>query len=126
MKKIGLMLLVLASLSGCKDKEASPSLGGTFTGPMSVEDNVGVASYSNADVTVKQVGTSEVEVSGRGFTTFVIDNVVQQANSYYLADQGESEFRYSGNSSPKTLLVNWTAQVNGKTQTIRFGGNKKK
>ncbi|MFD1143481.1 hypothetical protein ACFQ4C_20310 [Larkinella insperata] len=126
MKKIGLMLLVVASLSGCKDKDASPTLGGTFSGPMSVEDNVGVASYSNADVTIKQVGASEVEVSGRGFTTFVIDNVVHQANSYYMANEGKSEFRYAGSSSPKTLLLNWTAQVDGKAQTIRFGGNKKK
>lgn len=126
MKKISLMLLVLASFSSCKDKEASPALGGTFSGPMSVERKEGVASYSNAEVTIKQVGSSEVEVSGLGFETFVVDNLVRQANAYYLADQGESEFRYAGSSSPKTLLVNWTAQVNGQSQTIRFGGNKKK
>ncbi|WP_460638818.1 hypothetical protein [Larkinella harenae] len=126
MKKIGLLLLVLASFSSCKDQEANPSISGTFTGPATVEDKVGIASYSNAEVTVEQIGSAEVQVSGRGFETFVVENVNRNGSSYYSAGDGTNEFRYSGSSTPNTLLIDWTADVKGKVQTVRFGGNKKK
>ena len=126
MKKIALFLLSFAVFTSCKDQDASPAISGTFNGPITIEDKVGIASYSNADVSVKQLSETSVEISCRQFDSFVINDVARNGGSYYSAGDGDNQFRYSGSSSPKTLLIDWTTKRNGQWRTIRFGGNLKK
>ncbi|WP_247237295.1 hypothetical protein [Telluribacter sp. SYSU D00476] len=127
MKNLFLLLVALVTFSSCKDNTPAPSLSGTFVGPVSVrsEKNHGTSTYSEGEITLKQLSTTSVEISSRQFDAFVIHNV-KQYGAMYSAGEGTNTFSYSQNEKSKSLLLDWTTEVNGNEQTVVFGGGKKK
>ncbi|GAB3175178.1 hypothetical protein [Telluribacter humicola] len=127
MKNIFLLLIALVTFSSCKDNTPDPSISGTFVGPVSVksEKNLGTSTYSEGEITLKQLSTTSVEVSSRQFDSFVI-NDLKQYGTIYSAGDGTNTFSYSQNEKTKSLLIDWTTQVDGNEQTVVFGGGKKK
>jgi len=128
MKKLFWVVLTLVSLAGCKDKDVNPSLSGSFVGLLSIESTVnhGNASYSEDELTLTQLSERSVKVSSRHFQPFVIDNLTQSAEFSYLAGDGGNLFRYFGGSGSRSLLIDWTTPIESGSQTIHFGGSKKK
>jgi hypothetical protein len=119
-------LLALVAFVSCKDQEAQPSMNGTFVGPVSIKNATGITTYSDVEVSLKQLSTTSVEVSSRTIDPFVIANVKQSGAGMFYAGDGNDVFRYSGDATNKTLLIDWTTTVDGEDQTIQFGGSKKK
>lgn len=128
MKNIGIFLLLLIAFVSCKDQEVSPSLSGTFTGPITIRTAYGLTSYSDTEITLKQLTTNSVEVSGYQFETFVIKNIStsNSSSTYHWAGDGDNIFRFSGSSKPHNVLLDWTSELPSGPQTIHFGGNRKK
>ena len=124
-RQVALSMLVLTSLTlmGCQEKEPSPALNGTFTGPISIENKYGLTTYSQTNVTLRQLSPRSVEVSGRHFEPFTVGELTQ-TGSMYLNQDGASGnlFRYSAQTDSPSLLIDWTTSVNAHSQRIRFGG----
>lgn len=118
----GFLLLTFLSLVSCQEKDPGPSLNGTFSGPISVENRNGLTTHSQTDVTLRPLNPRSVEVSGRHFETFTVGDLTQ-TGSMYLNQDGASGnlFRYSAQSRSPSLLIDWTTSVNGQSQRIRFG-----
>ncbi|WP_141217473.1 hypothetical protein [Siphonobacter sp. BAB-5385] len=126
MKRMLFGYLLVLTMMACQPTLPTRVLEGTFVGPGSVQASQGgLTSYAEIEITLKPLTATTVEVSSPEFKSFIIQRLAHSGTTIFLSDNEQNLFHFSGEPSTRSLLVDWTTEIAGQRQTIRFGGRKK-